>query len=927
MYTVYLDSLMIHDYEPCSSIKAVGKIKQAVNSIDSFTITLYPDNPGYSSALPMKSKIYVYNDSGVQVFAGRVLKPTGSMDNTGLVKRTFVCEGELGYLCDTVQGYSTANTAEFFFRSVLTAHNSQVGNDKQISLGTVAINKGNHRHTWSYITSYKAITEYVNEYGGEFRLRYDEGTRYLDYSDIGFSSASDTPIELAVNMVSVGYTVDPTKIASGVFAAGAKLHDDGTSAERLELDSVIWDNTLVAQYGKLVACETWDDITTTANLTARATSWLQEQPSEIRQFTVTAAQLYEISYGFDDFEVGMSYPIRNPLIGLDDRVRCVSKTIDINDPTQTTLTFGDRYTTIAEAIADNSNRSQQINKINSSVSAMNASIGNLKTSTSAIAEQLAALSATVSALNTRITNATSYSLTERNVGTWIDGDDLYEKTFIISPLADGTARSVSVALDIQWLKEVVESRGQLLGSGLSRPLECMPIGSDGASTVPADATSYSISRTMITVNNGTADRSADKAYITLRYTRYSSAPTVIYGFHVDPSKSDPAEAVTYLEDAVGMTPAAMGADSFSYGDWADAFFMPRPCMLKFDGTVDYYLDPDDYSKKTDGTAANIYQPEVNGNAMMEWPLIWYKFVAGSTPGEGYFYCSNEQVDSDYKCWCNINSQGQQIPHFYTAIYDAIGTSQFRSLSDKALMSSNGNGETTAQQEITRALANNTTEAVEWYTAVFSDRQLITALLILMSKTLDSQRAFGYGRVELQSTGEADKQFKESYTTGALDQAGLFYGSINDQRTAVKVFGMENWWGETWTRTAGLVGVNGKYMYKLTYGTEDGSSASGYNLTGEGYIDGGTMPATGTNIQSMVFGEFGFLPLSVNSDSNSATYWCDLFLAGNGYAFCGGGCQSELTAGSSNLDLNDSASSTFFTGSTFLSCKPILRTEG
>ena len=38
---------------------------------------------------------------------------------------------------------------------------------------------------------------------------------------------------------------------------------------------------------------------------------------------------------------------------------------------------------------------------------------------------------------------------------------------------------------------------------------------------------------------------------------------VVYGWHVDPSVSDPTQAVTYLADAVGMTPAAMGAESFS----------------------------------------------------------------------------------------------------------------------------------------------------------------------------------------------------------------------------------------------------------------------------------------------------------------------------------------------------------------------------
>lgn len=112
-----------------------------------------------------------------------------------------------------------------------------------------------------------------------------------------------------------------------------------------------------------------------------------------------------------------------------------------------------------------------------------------------------------------------------------------------------------------------------------------------------------------------------------------------------PPSPTPLRLVTYLADAVGKTPAAMGASSFSYGDWADAFFMQKPCMLRYDGTVAYYLDPNDYTKKEGGTASDVANASLAGNAMMEWPLIWYKFEAGEAEGEGYFYCSDKQVDT------------------------------------------------------------------------------------------------------------------------------------------------------------------------------------------------------------------------------------------------------------------------------------------
>lgn len=80
----------------------------------------------------------------------------------------------------------------------------------------------------------------------------------------------------------------------------------------------------------------------------------------------------------------------------------------------------------------------------------------------------------------------------------------------------------------------------------------------------------------------------------------SSTGSTVYGFHINSKNSDPYGAVTYLRDAVGMTPVHMdyANDTFDWGSWGDAFFLPRPCMLKYDGTFDYYLDENDYTKKS-----------------------------------------------------------------------------------------------------------------------------------------------------------------------------------------------------------------------------------------------------------------------------------------------------------------------------------------
>lgn len=438
--------------------------------------------------------------------------------------------------------------------------------------------------------------------------------------------------------------------------------------------------------------------------------------------------------------------------------------------------------------------------------------------------------------------------------------------------------------------------------------------------------------------------------------------TVIYGFRIDPNESDPTNAVTYIEDAVGMTPAVMGSTAFNYGSWTNAFFMPKPCMLKYDGTVDYYLDPNDFTKKVDGTASDVGNINYAGNAMMEFPKIWFKFETGTADGEGYFYVSNQKVDDTYRCWCNMDADGNEIDHFYVHIYNGvIYDGKMRSLSGKRLtpwstteysssvtyavnsiVNYDGkmwkcvtavetaeafdstkweqfafNGNTDGTQEVNSATVNNTTAKSEWYIDTWCDRVLITALLYLIGKSLDLQGTFGRGIDSFSQTAA------EAYVTGAANDKGLFYGSTSNGYTVVKVFGIENFWACKWHRMAGLIGnSSGRYSYKMTASTADGSSVSEYNSNGDGYlITTFNMPAS-NYVRLMEFGAHGALPLNTTS-ATSETYYCNYFYAGTGYAMVGGSSDSGASC-----NFRISMSGTFgFRGwfiTSALSCKPLAK---
>jgi hypothetical protein len=384
---------------------------------------------------------------------------------------------------------------------------------------------------------------------------------------------------------------------------------------------------------------------------------------------------------------------------------------------------------------------------------------------------------------------------------------------------------------------------------------------------------------------------------------------VVYGFHIDSAESDPSASVTYLRDAIGLTPAYMDftADVFRWGGWANAFFLPRPCMLRYDGTVDYYLDPDDYSKREDGTASDVADVSYQGNAMMEWgqggKKIWYKIIpdAGDNTSASV-YIANFQSDSGYHAWSFINNQGELVDHFYTPIYNGSidGDGRLRSLSgmtNTALCQGK-----TAAEEIAAAELNNPATDKLWYTEVYADITLINLLLILMGKSTNTQAIFGRG-------GRASGN--PMLNTGTMNDKGMFWGDQNDG-DGVKVFGMEHWWGNQWRRYAGHILASRVNRYKMT---------APYNTTGEGYTIGGSAPQADGYIAKMTFDENCFAVKAVGG--TSSTYWCDYFYQTTGtlYAFRGGASSStDIGAFITNTGI-PAASKNSIIGAA-LSCKPL-----
>lgn len=348
MYNVYADSTMINDPSASSENALTGTITKAVNGIDSFSFRMYSNNAGWDKLQCLKTHIHVSDviTGDSDTFHGRILTISPVQESSGLIYKDVQCEGELSYLQDSTQFYHNLRAQMYVILSaMLNDHNAQVDDDKKIYLGQCIANMSVD-YEWGYAKTWETLQDLLAQegVGGEIRLRYEDGTRYLDYTNETFSGGSDTVIEAGVNLISLTQTIDPTAMITDLYAYGAKT---GNTEQRVALPNVIYDEDRRTLAGGIVAGTViFDDITDTTALETAAQAYFDAMRPIRKQYKITAADLSLIDHDFDEFKLGYQYKSRNPLIGVDEIVRLIGIQIKIEDRTKNTLTFGDRFETL-----------------------------------------------------------------------------------------------------------------------------------------------------------------------------------------------------------------------------------------------------------------------------------------------------------------------------------------------------------------------------------------------------------------------------------------------------------------------------------------------------------------------------------------------------------------------------------------------------
>lgn len=353
MFTVYCDNSLLYDPRLPEYVLIDPVLSLSKNEPARLSFGVPSTNPNCGAITRLRSRIKVYRD-GQLLFLGRVVE-----DGMGINHRqTFVAEGALAYLLDSVQRpFTYEGTLSAFFSQLITTHNTQVNAEQRLGIGSVTVEAAadftasseNYSSVWAVLKG-----QLVEQYGGylAFTFGVDEQP-ILNY----LAEPPDTAtqhIEFGENLIDLAVTRNADETYTACIPLGAPLKEideNVDSDERLTiadanggLDYLI-DTENAALYGIVYApveLTTFEDEKNATYLMQRGRAWLSNTGTRLKEsITLTAVDLHNVNADVEAFSFLDRVIVSCGEICPESEFVLSGMEIPLTNPGSTSITLGD----------------------------------------------------------------------------------------------------------------------------------------------------------------------------------------------------------------------------------------------------------------------------------------------------------------------------------------------------------------------------------------------------------------------------------------------------------------------------------------------------------------------------------------------------------------------------------------------------------
>ena len=348
-----------------------------------------------------------------------------------------------------------------------------------------------------------------------------------------------------------------------------------------------------------------------------------------------------------------------------------------------------------------------------------------------------------------------------------------------------------------------------------------------------------------------------------------------YSVIIDHAQSDPTNMVSYADDAVGMT---KGSSDW----WTKPIFKDiKPCVLADGGTVSYYLKPDDFTKKADGTAASI--TTTGNDVMIEIPKCGIK-AEWLDANRLKISLTEKPGVSGYDYGAFSYAAAGDCDKIYIGAYLAY-------LSGTKLYSVSGQTPTGNKKigEFRTYATNRGTGYVQLQDAMW---ELMDVLYLIFFGSLNSQSTVGRGYVDGNSAvyGACGSTNAYGMNSEIIKTTNPTY--MTDGKHPVKCLGFEDFWGNLRQWADGMFYNASRDILRAQYASQCNDDATGYEtvVSAATSADGGNYMSKPQGVTKAIF------CLKEQSGSETTYYTDGAYLNASQVPNVGGGWSNASDAG-------------------------------
>ncbi|MEG1805639.1 MAG: hypothetical protein RR327_04505 [Clostridia bacterium] len=325
---------------------------------------------------------------------------------------------------------------------------------------------------------------------------------------------------------------------------------------------------------------------------------------------------------------------------------------------------------------------------------------------------------------------------------------------------------------------------------------------------------------------------------------------IVFGLRIDNQNSNPLTRCEYTDNAIGMTKGDIASWSAR-----EIFKDIRPCCVanpinanKTGSLASYYLNPNNTSRKVDGTAADITSGAYD--VMTEFKRFGYKIETDSRYTYVKITDSPNGVGYSYRHMSRVN-EGDRAYMYVGRYLGYVLNSKLRSVS--GIMPTVNISFTQSRQYA----VNNLNQSNSPYKLIAFDQiTAIQCLFLIMFGSTNSQKALGQGWTYPSASAATN--------TGGANTKGMYFGDTGGSQ--VTFAGIEDIYGNVESWVGGLFcDSNVNILTAFNNFNDDGAGYRNHGKAGKGEVGGRITQVQGTS-------EMGFI-IKTGSGSDT-TYYAD-----------------------------------------------------